>query len=268
MKRTKDARLVEDVHALSAGLKAYTTAFTAGALSVCREACGGHGYAAINRLGALRSDHDIFQTFEGDNTVLLQQVAGGGVGWGGVVWGGLGGCYLGGCAGLWGWLPAAARGWGVCFGGAKGLGPGVGRVCRAPSLPPSAPSQGFARPFRPGPLGPSPAPTPSHPLSPPPKGDRVPAQGLQSAVQGRAHLVNRGLPAPVRGGAGGWGSGGAAPPPCEAGALGLGWDGPPPRSPPNQTGPGAQPDQAIGFPTWNPPASIWSGPVQTVCSRA
>lgn len=32
------------------------------------------GYAAVNRLGALRSDHDIFQTFEGDNTVLLQQV--------------------------------------------------------------------------------------------------------------------------------------------------------------------------------------------------
>ena len=75
MKRTKDARLVEDVHALSAGLKAYATHFTANALSVCREACGGHGYAAVNRLGALRSDHDIFQTFEGDNTVLMQQVA-------------------------------------------------------------------------------------------------------------------------------------------------------------------------------------------------
>lgn len=30
----------------------------------------------MNRLGAWRSDHDIFQTFEGDNTVLLQQVAG------------------------------------------------------------------------------------------------------------------------------------------------------------------------------------------------
>lgn len=27
-------------------------------------------------MGAWRSDHDIFQTFEGDNTVLLQQVAG------------------------------------------------------------------------------------------------------------------------------------------------------------------------------------------------
>ncbi|KAH7619063.1 hypothetical protein Ndes2526B_g06014 [Nannochloris sp. 'desiccata'] len=75
-KRTKDEALVADVHSLSAGLKAYTTAYTNNALSIARECCGGHGYAAVNRLGALRSDHDIFQTFEGDNTVLLQQVAG------------------------------------------------------------------------------------------------------------------------------------------------------------------------------------------------
>ncbi|CAN1224896.1 Acyl-coenzyme A oxidase, peroxisomal [Linum perenne] len=76
MKRTHDEQLVGDVHALSAGLKAYVTSYTARSLNVCRESCGGHGYAAVNRFGTLRNDHDIFQTFEGDNTVLLQQVAG------------------------------------------------------------------------------------------------------------------------------------------------------------------------------------------------
>lgn len=75
MKKSHDEEVVGDVHALSAGLKAYVTSYTAKSLSICRESCGGHGYAAVNRFGSLRNDHDIFQTFEGDNTVLLQQVA-------------------------------------------------------------------------------------------------------------------------------------------------------------------------------------------------
>jgi len=76
MKKSHDEEVVGDVHALSAGLKAYVTSYTAKSLSICRESCGGHGYAAVNRFGSLRNDHDIFQTFEGDNTVLLQQIAG------------------------------------------------------------------------------------------------------------------------------------------------------------------------------------------------
>ncbi|XP_043696790.1 acyl-coenzyme A oxidase, peroxisomal [Telopea speciosissima] len=75
MKKSHDENVAGDVHALSAGLKAYVTSYTAKSLSICREACGGHGYAAVNRFGSLRNDHDVFQTFEGDNTVLLQQVA-------------------------------------------------------------------------------------------------------------------------------------------------------------------------------------------------
>jgi len=72
MKRTKDEVLVADVHSLSAGLKAYTTTYVNTSISTCRECCGGHGYAAVNRLGALRSDHDIFQTFEGGSPAPLR----------------------------------------------------------------------------------------------------------------------------------------------------------------------------------------------------
>jgi acyl-CoA oxidase len=59
----------------AAGLKAITTRFANDALQECREACGGAGFMAENQLVGLRADVDIFATFEGDNTVLLQQVA-------------------------------------------------------------------------------------------------------------------------------------------------------------------------------------------------
>jgi len=57
------------------GIKAITTRFANETLQECREACGGAGYLAENRLVQLRADADVFATFEGDNTVLLQQVA-------------------------------------------------------------------------------------------------------------------------------------------------------------------------------------------------
>ncbi len=44
-------------------------------IQACREACGGAGYLAENRLPGLRADIDVFTTFEGDNTVLMQLVA-------------------------------------------------------------------------------------------------------------------------------------------------------------------------------------------------
>jgi len=39
----------------------------------CRNMCGGHGYSSYNLFGVMNRDHDILQTFEGDNTVLVQQ---------------------------------------------------------------------------------------------------------------------------------------------------------------------------------------------------
>lgn len=39
----------------------------------CREACGGQGFLAANKIGPLKSDMDVDVTFEGDNTVMMQQ---------------------------------------------------------------------------------------------------------------------------------------------------------------------------------------------------
>jgi acyl-CoA oxidase len=60
---------------LAAGIKATTTWHATHAIQTCREACGGAGYLAINRLPELKADTDVFTTFEGDNTILLQLVA-------------------------------------------------------------------------------------------------------------------------------------------------------------------------------------------------
>jgi acyl-CoA oxidase len=60
---------------LAAGLKAVSSWNATQTTQTCREACGGEGYLAVNRIGALKADTDIFTTFEGDNTVLMQLVA-------------------------------------------------------------------------------------------------------------------------------------------------------------------------------------------------
>lgn len=66
---------IREIETLAAGLKSYTTWFTTDTLQECREACGGKGYLAENRFADLKADTDIFTTFEGDNTVLMQLVA-------------------------------------------------------------------------------------------------------------------------------------------------------------------------------------------------
>lgn len=71
----RDPRAQRELETRAAGIKAVTTDFANATLQVCREACGGAGYMAENQITLLRSDADVFATFEGDNTVLLQLVA-------------------------------------------------------------------------------------------------------------------------------------------------------------------------------------------------
>ncbi|GAB3004871.1 acyl-CoA dehydrogenase [Cyclobacterium sediminis] len=66
---------MQEIEALAAGLKAYATWHNTDTLQECREACGGKGFLSENRIDALKNDSDVYTTFEGDNTVLLQLVA-------------------------------------------------------------------------------------------------------------------------------------------------------------------------------------------------
>ncbi|NKZ12295.1 acyl-CoA oxidase [Mycolicibacterium septicum DSM 44393] len=70
-----DAEEQRELEARAAGLKAANTWHASRAIQEAREACGGAGYLAENRLIALRADTDVFTTFEGDNHVLTQLVA-------------------------------------------------------------------------------------------------------------------------------------------------------------------------------------------------
>ncbi len=70
-----DADEQRELEARAAGLKAANTWHASRAIQEAREACGGAGYMADNRLIALRADTDVFTTFEGDNHVLTQLVA-------------------------------------------------------------------------------------------------------------------------------------------------------------------------------------------------
>jgi len=70
-----DESQMRKIETKAAGLKSIATWHATDTIQECREACGGKGYLSENRFDALKGDSDIFTTFEGDNTVLLQLVA-------------------------------------------------------------------------------------------------------------------------------------------------------------------------------------------------
>ena len=70
----KDPELLADYHATLSGLKAYVCEWAYVQLGHLRVMCGGAGIILANGIGALHNYFDVFQTAEGDRTVLYQQL--------------------------------------------------------------------------------------------------------------------------------------------------------------------------------------------------
>ncbi|KAI1896731.1 hypothetical protein AGOR_G00097820 [Albula goreensis] len=64
-----------ELHALSAGLKAFTTWAASAGIEVCRMACGGHGYSRCSSLPDIYVTFTPTCTYEGENTVMMLQTA-------------------------------------------------------------------------------------------------------------------------------------------------------------------------------------------------
>lgn len=70
-----DLYLSPQLHALTAGLKAFTTWTANAGIEECRMACGGHGYSHSSGIPNIYVTFTPACTFEGENTVMMLQTA-------------------------------------------------------------------------------------------------------------------------------------------------------------------------------------------------
>ncbi|XP_026329439.1 peroxisomal acyl-coenzyme A oxidase 3-like isoform X2 [Hyposmocoma kahamanoa] len=64
-----------EIHALSSAAKPISGWMARDGIQNCREACGGHGYLKAAAIGDIRNDNDANCTYEGENSLLLQQAS-------------------------------------------------------------------------------------------------------------------------------------------------------------------------------------------------
>ncbi|XP_017740084.1 PREDICTED: peroxisomal acyl-coenzyme A oxidase 1 [Rhinopithecus bieti] len=70
-----DLSELPELHALTAGLKAFTSWTANTGIEACRMACGGHGYSHCSGLPNIYVNFTPSCTFEGENTVMMLQTA-------------------------------------------------------------------------------------------------------------------------------------------------------------------------------------------------
>ncbi|ETE62771.1 Peroxisomal acyl-coenzyme A oxidase 1 [Ophiophagus hannah] len=70
-----DLSELPELHALSAGLKAFSTWTANAGIEECRMACGGHGYSRCSGLPDIYVNFTPSCTYEGENTVMMLQTA-------------------------------------------------------------------------------------------------------------------------------------------------------------------------------------------------
>lgn len=64
---------INEFHAILSAIKSVSTWYGFSCLQECREAVGGLGYSSFSAIGRLRASQDVNTTWEGDNSVLIQQ---------------------------------------------------------------------------------------------------------------------------------------------------------------------------------------------------
>lgn len=70
-----DDKYLNEMHAISAAVKSRFSWSTLKAAQECRSILGGHGYSVFARIPSIVDDIDVNVTWEGDNTMLLQQTS-------------------------------------------------------------------------------------------------------------------------------------------------------------------------------------------------
>lgn len=69
-KEKGDFTMLPELHALTAGFKAFSSDTAAAGIEQCRRACGGQGYLAASGLPAIYHSYIQNVTWDGDNTVM------------------------------------------------------------------------------------------------------------------------------------------------------------------------------------------------------